>query len=152
MGTKPNTAFISTLGSDVLAKNGTVKIKPTFELQSHPGIFAAGDIIEWNEQKQAGKAASHISVVVPNVLSFLAKQPQTKEYKGSLEMIVIPVGKVRCRVPAPYDSYSSGCRLYQDYGAGYFDVWWGIVLGSWFARMVKGKTLFVPKIRSDRGL
>ncbi len=93
-GSHPNTAFISSLGSDVLTKSGSVKVKPTLELQDHPGVFAAGDIIDWKEQKQAGKAPNHAGIVAPNVVSFLAGTTQKKVYKGSIEMIIIPVGKV----------------------------------------------------------
>ncbi len=93
-GAHANTAFISSLGSDVLAANGCVKVKPTLEVQGHAGVFAVGDIVDWEEQKQAAKAANHVGIVAPNVLSFLAEQPQTKLYNGSTELIVIPLGKV----------------------------------------------------------
>ncbi|KAH9947482.1 hypothetical protein B0H21DRAFT_807447 [Amylocystis lapponica] len=130
-GPRVNTAFISSLGSDVLTGTGTVKINPTFELQAHPGVFAIGDIIEWKEQKQAGKAAAHLGVAVPNLLSYLAGRPLAKVYKGSIELIAIPIGK--------------------DGGAFYADILWGIQLGGWFVRLIKGKDLFVPKARADRG-
>ena len=94
-GPRPNNAYISTLGTDVLDERGLVKIKPTFELQAHAGVFAVGDIIDWKEQKQAAKAPAHVAVAAPNIASFLAGEPLAKEYKGSPEAIIIPVGKVR---------------------------------------------------------
>ncbi|PSR70706.1 hypothetical protein PHLCEN_2v13436 [Hermanssonia centrifuga] len=127
-GSHPNTAFISSLGSDVLTKSGSVKVKPTLELQDHPGVFAAGDIIDWKEQKQAGKAPNHAGIVAPNVVSFLAGTTQKKVYKGSIEMIIIPVGKY--------------------VGGGYFDILWGITVGNWLSSFIKGKTLIVPLARS----
>lgn len=95
-GPKPNTAFVESLGSGVLTGAGYVKIKPTLELQNHPGVFAVGDIIDFPEQKQAGKVMSHGGVVQANLTSFLEGKPQTSLYKGPFaEAIVIPVGEVR---------------------------------------------------------
>lgn len=131
-GARPNTSVAATLGDDVLASDGCVKVRPTLELPGHPGVFAVGDIIHWRECKQAAKGNAHLAVVAANVLSLLAGQPLKKEYKGSIEMIVIPIGK-------------SG-------GGSYFDVLWGIMLGDWFTRLVKAKDLFVSKARADRGL
>ncbi|KAI0340112.1 FAD/NAD-P-binding domain-containing protein [Trametopsis cervina] len=128
-GSRPNTAFISSLGSGVLTESGTVKVKPTLELLHHKGIWAAGDIIEWAEAKQAAKAPNHSAVAAANILSFLGGRPQTKVYKGSMELIAVPVGK--------------------KYGASYFNVLWGICFGNWLTSLAKGKTLIVPKARSD---
>ena len=97
-GPRPNTGFISTLGSDVLTERGrTVKVKPTLQLVSHDNIYAAGDIIEWAEQKQAIKTLGQAPVVVANILSSLAGKPPTARYKGSIEMIVVTNGKVSLR-------------------------------------------------------
>ncbi|CCM00990.1 uncharacterized protein FIBRA_03038 [Fibroporia radiculosa] len=131
-GSRPNTAFVSTLGSDVLAADGSVKVKPTLELQAHAGIFAAGDIVAWDEAKQAAKANAHVSVVAANVLSHLAGAPQTKQYKGSFEIIMIPLGKTD--------------------GAAYANILWGLMFGGWVTRLIKGKSLMVGTVRSDRGL
>ena len=60
-----------------------MKIKPTFELQNHPGIFAVGDIIDWPEQKQAGKVMAHAEIAVANLMSFLEGKPLAKVYKGA---------------------------------------------------------------------
>ncbi|KAI0917654.1 hypothetical protein AcW1_007197 [Taiwanofungus camphoratus] len=131
-GSRSDTAFVASLGTDVLADSGCVKIKPTFELMSHPGVFAVGDIIDWPEQKQAGKAPAPLAIAVPNLLSFLAGAPQTKVYQGSAEMVVIPIGK--------------------NGGAGYFDVLWGIVVGDCITRFLKAKHLFMSRARVERGL
>ncbi|EKM50736.1 uncharacterized protein PHACADRAFT_178488 [Phanerochaete carnosa HHB-10118-sp] len=126
-GARPNTGVVATLGGGVLTASGHVRVAPTLEVRGHPGVYAAGDIVEWREQKQAGKASAHAAVVVPNVVSFLRDQPQAKVYEGSREMIVIPVGRA--------------------YGAGYFDVLWGIVVGNWLTSVLKGKDLIVGMIR-----
>jgi len=131
-GPRPNTSFISTLGLDTLTDRGTVKVKPTLQLVSHPDIYAAGDVIDWAEQKQAAKVAGHAAVIVANILSAVAGETPVTQYKGSFELILVTNGK-------------SG-------GAAYFDVLWGILLGAWFARMVKGKDLLIPMARKGAGL
>ncbi|KAI0354848.1 FAD/NAD-P-binding domain-containing protein [Trametes cingulata] len=130
-GSRPNTSFISTLGADVVTQHGTVRVNQYLEVPGHPGVFAAGDIIDWKEQKQAAKANTHAGVVAANVLSFLQGKPLKKAYKGSVEMILIPLGK-------------SG-------GAGYVDFLWGIILGDWAARLFKAKDLMVSQARAARG-
>ena len=94
-GPRPNTSFISTLGPDVLTDRGTVRVNPTLQLVSHPDIYAAGDVIDWAEQKQAAKAGAHAAVIIANILSVVAGKTPVAQYKGSLEFIVITNGKVR---------------------------------------------------------
>lgn len=87
--------MINTLDTGVLTSKGFVKVKPTLEVQGHPGVFAIGDIIDWPEQKQAAKAPAHAATAAANVASFLNGAPLKSEYKGSPEAIIIPIGKVR---------------------------------------------------------
>jgi NADH dehydrogenase FAD-containing subunit len=95
-GPKPNTGFIEkSLGPEVLTETKFVKVEKTLQVQSHPTIFAVGDIIDWKEQKQAAKANGHASVVVANVLHLLAGRPARKEYGGFPEIIMITNGRVR---------------------------------------------------------
>ena len=75
-------------------KTRRVKILPTLQLPSYPDIFAAGDIIDYTEQKQAGKYAGHSDIIVANLLSLMAGAPTVKEYKGTFEGIIITNGKV----------------------------------------------------------
>ncbi|RDX48829.1 FAD/NAD(P)-binding domain-containing protein [Lentinus brumalis] len=131
-GSKPNTEFVKSLGDGVVNEHGFVKVNEFLEVPGHPGVFAVGDIIDWKEQKQAAKANTHIKVVAANVLSFLQGKPLKQKYKGSAEMILIPLGK-------------SG-------GAGYLSILWGIILGDWLSRTMKGKDLFVSMARTQRGL
>lgn len=93
-GGRPNTEFIRSLASDALTDRGHIKVKPTLELLNFPGIFAAGDAIDWKEQKQAAKAPAHAAVIAANIISYLSGKAPSKVYKGSLEMIAIPIGRV----------------------------------------------------------
>jgi len=95
LGPKPNTDFIGeSLGPEALTKTNLVKVEKTLQLSSHPMIFAVGDIIDWEEQKQAAKAIGHAPVVVANVVNLLAGRPVRKEYGGLPEVIAIANGKV----------------------------------------------------------
>lgn len=94
-GPVPNTGIIAeSLGQDVLTERKHVKVLPTLQLASHPSIFALGDIIDWNEQKQAAKTSGHSAVVVPNVLSLLNGSKLQKQYKSGPEMILLTNGRV----------------------------------------------------------
>ena len=111
-GTKPNTSLIATLGKGVLnEKNLCVKILPTLQLPSNPDIFAAGDIIDFPEQKQATKVEGHAKVIVANILSLMSGAPATKEYKGMFEAIVITNGKVR--VPLNNPNTNMNAKIYR---------------------------------------
>ncbi|KAL1740886.1 hypothetical protein HDZ31DRAFT_46573 [Schizophyllum fasciatum] len=120
-GAKPNTSF---LPASFLNQTNHVKVRPTLQTASHDDIFAAGDIIDWHEQKQAAKNAGHAAVVAKNVKAVLEGQKPTAVYKGSYEIILVTTG-----------------------GAGYFGVLWGLVFGDWFARMLKSKDLMLPMSR-----
>jgi len=57
-------------------------------------VFAAGDIVDWPEEKQFGKTVGQAAVVAENIVSYLADKPLRKEYTGSPEAIVLTNGKV----------------------------------------------------------
>lgn len=69
-------------------------MEKSLQLPNHPAIFAVGDIIDWEEQKQAAKANGHAPVVVANIADLLAGRSVRKEYGGFPEMIMITNGKV----------------------------------------------------------
>ncbi|EIW87029.1 FAD/NAD(P)-binding domain-containing protein [Coniophora puteana RWD-64-598 SS2] len=131
-GPRPNTDFIASLGGDILNNQGYVKVKPTLQLSGHDNVFAAGDIIEWKEQKQAAKTGSHAAIVAANVLSLLGGSTSAlKSYKGSPELILVTNGR--------------------NGGMAYFSFFGGITLGDWFARLLKSKTLMIPMFRKGYG-
>jgi len=77
-----------------LTTTGHVHVKPTLQLVDYPHIFAAGDIIDWDEQKQAAKVEGHAGVITENVLSILGGNEARRVYKGAFEMIAVTNGKV----------------------------------------------------------
>ncbi|TRM61616.1 hypothetical protein BD626DRAFT_584561 [Schizophyllum amplum] len=89
-GAKPNTSF---LPASFLTSAGHVKVRPTLQTAGHDDIFAAGDIIDWKEQKQAAKSPGHAAVVAKNVKALLEGAKPTAVYKGSYEIIIVTIGK-----------------------------------------------------------
>ncbi|TRM61612.1 hypothetical protein BD626DRAFT_405713 [Schizophyllum amplum] len=123
-GGKPNTSFLS---PSLLTSGGHVKVRPTLQTTAYDDIFAAGDIIDWNERKQAAKHLRHAPVVAQNVQAVLDGSEPSAVYKGTFESIIITIGK-------------SG-------GIGYVDILWGIVLGDWVVRLFS-RDFMIPRARS----
>jgi NADH dehydrogenase FAD-containing subunit len=115
-------------------------------------VFAAGDIIEWEEEKQVGKTAGQAAVVAKNIISYLANKPLKKQYDGSPEMIILTNGKVWASASSDVSVPDYLHRLNQSSGAAYLPFLWGLVFGPWFTRMVKSKTLLLGFARSSMGL
>ncbi|KAJ7509427.1 hypothetical protein B0H11DRAFT_1249216 [Mycena galericulata] len=126
----PNTAFLNTLDTDALTSAGFVKVKPTLQLLNYPNIFAAGDIVDWKEQKQAIKSGAHAQLVVKNIASYI-KGASLKNYSTTFEAIVLTNGKRS--------------------GLTYLGFLWGIILGAWFTRWAKSRSLLVPMFRKESG-
>jgi NADH dehydrogenase FAD-containing subunit len=131
-GGRPNTQFISSLGEDVLDKDGRVRVNSYFQVKKHPNIFVAGDAPNVVEQKQLAKCAKHAAVIVPNVLSVLNGGEAKSFYKGATEVIVVTNGRNR--------------------GAGFIKILCGISLGDRLVSLIKGKGLFINLQRKDLGL
>ncbi|KAI0629807.1 FAD/NAD-P-binding domain-containing protein [Trametes polyzona] len=130
-GSRPNTGFLKNFDEDVLTPYGNVRVNDNLEVIGHPGVFAAGDITDRKETKQASKAHRHVPVVVANVISYLQGEPPKRAYKGLPESIVITLG-------------SNG-------GAGYFDILWGIMIGDWLSKWLVARNLGIRKSRAFRG-
>ncbi|KAH9932799.1 FAD/NAD(P)-binding domain-containing protein [Epithele typhae] len=79
-GAKPNTEILKGAFDDALTARAPSR--STSSLRS-----AA------TRRKQAAKANTHAAVAAANVVAFLAGKPLPKSYKGSPEMIMIPLGK-----------------------------------------------------------
>jgi apoptosis-inducing factor 2 len=78
----------------VLNSRGQIKIKSTFQLESHSNIYAIGDVTNLTEQKQAAKAPKHAQIAAANILSQLSGEAPKQTYSGQPELIVITNGKV----------------------------------------------------------
>ena len=151
MGPKPNTDFIGeSLGPEALTKTSLVKVEKTLQLSSHPEIFAVGDIVGWEEQKQATKAVGHAPVVVANVVNLLAGRPVRKEYGGFPEVIAIANGKVG-KPPLVALVISHPHPPSQNGGSTFIPLLWGIVLGNFITALIKSKGLFIWAVRGKVG-
>jgi NADH dehydrogenase FAD-containing subunit len=80
----------------VLNPRGQIRIENTFQLKSYTNIYAIGDAIDWQEQKQAAKAPKHAQIAAENILSQINGGEAKKSYTGQPELIIITNGKVRC--------------------------------------------------------
>ena len=87
---------MKSLGSNVLNPRGQIRIEDTFQLKSHSNIYAIGDVVDWDEQKQAAKAPKHAQIAAANILSQINGGVAKQKYTGQPELIIITNGKVRC--------------------------------------------------------
>lgn len=106
-------------------------------------------MIEWPEQKQAAKVASHAGVVVQNVLNVLAgKSDGLANYQGSVELISITNGRVSRHYWLLCDVLTHG---WQNGGMSYFSFFGGFTLGDFLTRQLKSRGLMVGMFRSSLG-
>jgi len=131
-GAGPNTSLLQSLEPFPLTERGYVKILPSLQLQSHPSIFALGDITDLQEAKQFQKTAGHAAVVVPNVLSYLEGKELKQQCKPGKEIIMISNGR--------------------NGGASYLEPLLGITFGDFVTKTIKSKDLFVGLVRKSLGI
>jgi len=129
-GPRPNSGFV-TLDPNSLSKTGHVRVSPTLQVFKYPRIFAGGDVIEWDEQKQVTKYSVHASIISRNVIALLKKKQPPALYEGTHEMISITNGKG---------------------GSSYWSIFWGPAFGDWVSSQFKSKDLFLTWTRKSMGL
>ena len=100
IGGRPNTSFI-TINPSPLTDRGFVKVTPSLQVESHPSIFAAGDIIDWPEVKQFSKTKRHVPVVTASVLAYLKGAQSSAQYGGARDVMIVTNGRVSSR-RSPY--------------------------------------------------
>ncbi|KAF9043383.1 FAD/NAD(P)-binding domain-containing protein [Panaeolus papilionaceus] len=130
-GGRPNTQLLNTTGKNVLSSSGRVKVNQHLQIEGLQGVFAAGDIIEWQEVKQAVKVTGHTATIVANVKSLVGGGQPTAVYKSAFEAILVTNGV--------------------NGGAAFLGVLWGLTFGDWFVRMAKSKDLFITMTRKGLG-
>lgn len=63
-----------------------MRVQPTLRVPLRNGktnVYAVGDIIEWDEEKQLSKVPKHVEPVVANILASINKSAgQPKAYGG----------------------------------------------------------------------
>lgn len=80
-----------------------MKVRPTLQLASYDNIYAAGDIVDYPEEKQLLTANAHSRVIIANIMAAISRKP-LRVYNGSPVMILLTNGKV---------SYSRYLTLHQ---------------------------------------
>jgi len=130
-GPTPNTAFV-TLVPGSLSDTNHIRVYATLQVMKYPRIFAGGDAIEWDEQKQVTKYQAHASVIVANIVSVLRKKQPMALYQGSFEMISVSNGK--------------------NGGSSYWSIFWGPTFGDFVSSTMKSKDLFLTWTRKSLGL
>ncbi|CDS10297.1 hypothetical protein LRAMOSA02973 [Lichtheimia ramosa] len=128
-GNRPNTAWIE---SNLLAKNGFVKVKTTLQVDA-PGyetVYVVGDAADLQETKLAAKTRGHISVVTNNIVGAIKGNTKPNSvYTGSPNISAITFGKRQGIIITPL-----GC------------------LGDWLTSTLKGKTMMVERFWKEVGL
>ncbi|KAF8908222.1 hypothetical protein CPB84DRAFT_1674434 [Gymnopilus junonius] len=130
-GPKPNTGFV-TLMPGTLSATNHIRVSATLQVMQYPRIFAGGDAIEWDEQKQVTKYDYHASVIASNIATLLKKKQPSALYRGCYEMISISNGKRG--------------------GSSYWSVFWGPTFGNFVSAAMKSKDLFLTWTRKRLGL
>jgi apoptosis-inducing factor 2 len=92
VGTKPNYDFMEKNFSKCLSDRHQIKVDENLRVVGCKNIFAAGDIIDLQEEKTAQNAEHHAHTIVHNILA-LESSREPKKYKSRKRMLVISLGK-----------------------------------------------------------
>lgn len=129
-GGRPATEFLRDSGLPMTG-DGFIRVHPTLQVKGHPSVFAAGDAVDWNEQKQVLKYVNHAKTVVPNIFAALGGQELKTEYKGSTELVFLTNGK--------------------HLGTTFIGSLWGLQFGNFFTKKIKSDNLLIPTRRKALG-
>lgn len=91
-GFKPNTQMFEKYMLNELDSGGHVRVNETLQMENHPHIFIAGDIVNIPEEKLAQCANDHAEDIVHNIKNILTKTP-LKKYKAKPRGYLIYLGK-----------------------------------------------------------
>lgn len=98
-GHKPNTEFLRSFDPTILTPAGTIRVQPTLQVPLANGktnVYAIGDIIDWEEEKQLAKIAQHAPVVAGNILATIQnKTTPPKKYSTFMGELSPPVYAAR---------------------------------------------------------
>ncbi|KAG8895160.1 hypothetical protein FRC00_007869 [Tulasnella sp. 408] len=81
-----NTGYLTSFDSTIITPEGNIRVLPSLRVPLNSGktnVYAVGDVIDWDEQKQLAKAPAHAGVVVANILASIKGQTASKTYKGA---------------------------------------------------------------------
>ncbi|KDR72483.1 hypothetical protein GALMADRAFT_73843 [Galerina marginata CBS 339.88] len=132
-GGRPNTSLLKYLRPPVLTDRGYIKVAPTLQIDTHPNMFALGDIIDWPEAKQLTKISlGHTPVIVANILSYLDGKVPKKVYTKSAEILTVSNGR--------------------NGGATYLGLLWGLTFGNFLTKIIKSNDLMIGLARKGIGL
>ncbi|GAA5922185.1 hypothetical protein JCM3775_003520 [Rhodotorula graminis] len=129
-GSSPNTGFVGEFDPATLNDKRQVKVRPSFQLDKYPTLFAIGDITAVDESKLFAHAKNHGAVAAANIIALIragnsaSSTTPPKSYKAGPQLMIVSVG-------------TKG-------GAGQL---FGFTVGNWFSSFVKSKSLFVSDFK-----
>jgi apoptosis-inducing factor 2 len=138
-GAKVNNKYLLTHFAEQLDEHGRVKVNQKMQIEGYSNIFAVGDLTNVDEPKMALLSGAHASIVAANIKTLhlnktTGQQKTLKVYQPSkTPLIIVPLGESN--------------------GAGQFPLTKsGIVVGAFFAKQIKGKTLLAQMYWKKMGL
>lgn len=91
IGFKPNTTFLEKNFSNLLNKNGSIKVNNYLQMEGFQHIFVGGDVTDIKEEKLAQNAEIHAELIAKNIEATICHQSLTK-YVSSIRPLLISVG------------------------------------------------------------
>lgn len=122
-GNRPDTEWLKSSG--VLAENGYVKVKPTFQVDADgfENVYVLGDAANFKETKLAYRIGGHVDTLVKNLFQVvIQKKEPTNVYKKAPDAMFVTFGS--------------------NQGVGLLPMFGGLVVGSWVVAALKSRSLF----------